>query len=63
MEEKAVSKCAARNVHGRTADDIAKLAKAWEPTPEHFNLLDIKTYLQDKVRNVGGRAVAPRYIE
>ena len=32
--------CFARNVHGRTLDDIAAMAAAWEPVPPLFQQLD-----------------------
>ena len=49
MEETNISKLASGNVHKRTAVEIAKLFKDWDPTPTHFNVLDVKTFLQDKV--------------
>ena len=49
MEEKNASKCAMNNIHQRTFAQISKLAHDWDPTPAHFYILDIKTFLQDKV--------------
>jgi hypothetical protein len=49
MEEKNVMKCFSKNVHGRTVGDLSRLMQDWDQTPPHFNLLDLKTFLQDKV--------------
>ena len=40
--------CAARNIHGRTEAEIRKLHANWEPTPPHYNRLDLRGFLQDK---------------
>ena len=52
MEEKNVTKCVQNNVHQRTFVQISKLAHDWDPTPAHYSILDIKTFLQDKVTTV-----------
>jgi hypothetical protein len=49
MEETNVMKCAAKNIHERSAEEISSLSKDWDSTPAHFNILDLKTFLQDKV--------------
>jgi len=49
MEETNVMKCVAKNIHERTAEEISRLSKEWDSTPAHFNILDLKTFLQDKV--------------
>jgi hypothetical protein len=49
MEETNVMKCAAKNIHERSAEEISTLSKDWDSTPAHFNILDLKTFLQDKV--------------
>jgi predicted kinase len=35
----SVAECAARNVHGRTRDDIALMAQDWEETPSYISKL------------------------
>lgn len=37
-----------RNVHGWKEDSLSKLAKNWDPTPDHYNKLDLRGFLQDK---------------
>ena len=37
-----------RNIHGWKEDSLRKLSKEWNPTPEHFNKLDLRGFLQDK---------------
>ena len=37
-----------RNIHKWTEPDLKKLVKDWESTPEHFNKLDLRGFLQDK---------------
>jgi hypothetical protein len=52
MDETNVMNCAAKNVHERTAEEISSLKKNWDSTPAHFNILDLKTFLQDKVLEI-----------
>ena len=37
-----------RNIHKWTEPDLKKFVKDWESTPEHFNKLDLRGFLQDK---------------
>ena len=39
---------ASRNVHDWKEDSIRKLSKQWDRTPDHFNKLDLRGFLQDK---------------
>lgn len=39
---------ATRNVHDWKEDSIRKLSKQWDRTPDHFNKLDLRGFLQDK---------------
>ena len=39
---------ATRNVHKWKEDSIRKLSKQWDRTPDHFNKLDLRGFLQDK---------------
>eukprot|EP00961_Rhodomonas_salina_P182734 2467182-Rhodomonas_salina.1 len=38
--EATVAECAARNVHGRTRDEVALLAQEYEETPRRFLRLE-----------------------
>ena len=40
-----------RNVHGWKEDAIRKISKAWDRTPDHYNKLDLRGFLQDKEIN------------
>ena len=40
--------CATRNIHGWTEEKLKKIAKSWENTPNHYNKLDLRAFLQDK---------------
>ena len=46
--ESDLSVCATRNVHGWTEEKLKNLSKNWQNTPEHFNKLDLRGFLQDK---------------
>ena len=47
------SVCIARNVHKRTSAEIQELAQNWEPTPAHYNKLDLRGFLQsEEIENV-----------
>ena len=37
-----------RNVHKRTEDEVKQLSENWDPTPSHYNKLDLRSFLQDK---------------
>ena len=37
-----------RNIHGWTEDALRKLNTKWESTPDHYNKLDLRGFLQDK---------------
>ena len=38
---------ASRNIHDWKEDSIRKLSKKWDRTPDHFNKLDLRGFLQD----------------
>ena len=40
--------CASRNIHSRTSNEIEALFRDWQPTPTHFNRIDLRTFLQDR---------------
>ena len=45
--------CYARNVHNRSSADIQALARGWEPTPAHYNKVDLRGFLQSgEIENV-----------
>ena len=37
-----------RNIHAWTEDALRKLDSKWESTPDHYNKLDLRGFLQDK---------------
>jgi hypothetical protein len=39
--------CHARNIHGRSLEDVQKAAAAWEPLPPLFAQLDLKGLLRE----------------
>ncbi len=39
--------CHARNIHGRSLEDVQKAAAAWEPLPPVFTQLDVKALLRE----------------
>ena len=43
-----VSLAVTRNIHGWTEDALRKLNTKWESTPDHYNKLDLRGFLQDK---------------
>ena len=46
-----VSTAVTRNLHGWKEDSLRKLSKQWDRTPDHFNKLDLRGFLQDKEIN------------
>ena len=43
-----VSVATSRNIHGWSEASIKELSMEWDSTPEHFNKLDLRGFLQDK---------------
>ena len=43
-----VSLAVTRNIHGWTEEALRKLNSKWESTPDHYNKLDLRGFLQDK---------------
>lgn len=43
-----VSVCLARNIHGFKQKQLNEFAAEWEETPEEFNKLDLRNFLQDR---------------
>ena len=43
-----VSKAVTRNIHKWKEPELKTLVKSWESTPDHFNKLDLRGFLQDK---------------
>ena len=43
-----VSVATSRNIHGWSEASIKELNTEWDCTPEHFNKLDLRGFLQDK---------------
>lgn len=43
-----VNQAVTRNIHGWKEEALRKLSKQWQQTPEHFNKLDLRGFLQDK---------------
>lgn len=43
-----INQAVTRNVHAWKEEALRKLSKQWEPTPEHYNKLDLRGFLQDK---------------
>ena len=41
-----VATCAGRNTHGRSQEELKKLYRDWEETPNHMNTLDVRSLLQ-----------------
>ena len=52
-----VATCAGRNTHGRSQEELKKLYRDWEETPNHMNTLDVRSLLQ--VRRFRLLGVAP----
>ena len=46
--EGEVFNCTSRNIHNFTQKDIEKIHRTWEPTPDHYNKLDLRSFLQDQ---------------
>ena len=40
--------CTTRNIHNFSQKDIEKIHLNWEPTPNHYNKLDLRSFLQDQ---------------
>lgn len=53
MPETDPAVCAARNVHGRSEGEVARLAAAWEPTPPEIPCIEVGRFLSG-----GGQAIA-----
>ena len=43
-----VNKAVTRNIHKWKEPELKTLVKSWESTPDHFNKLDLRGFLQDK---------------
>eukprot|EP01121_Diplochlamys_sp_Union-15-3_P008172 TRINITY_DN2150_c0_g1_i2.p1 TRINITY_DN2150_c0_g1~~TRINITY_DN2150_c0_g1_i2.p1 ORF type:complete len:390 (+),score=76.01 TRINITY_DN2150_c0_g1_i2:55-1224(+) len=44
--------CAARNIHGRTLEEIMKMKETWEPTPPHYKRLRLGNLLSEDIFNL-----------